>query len=75
MEKKWNIYRNWCKQEGLDPYNMAHLARFESGRVFEDEYGQIVLEEDVEVHYSDRLGGYVDLHGTRPLIPLDVLCE
>ena len=76
MERKWNIYLKWCKQENLDPYNMETLACFEEGMVVEDWSGQIILEADCDMHYSNALGGYIDLSDDiRPRTPLTILCE
>jgi len=59
---QWGFYLKWCEQEKLDPYNRTNLEHFTNGTLYEDDYGTLYLDSDVE--WSDKYGCYFDVNDT-----------
>lgn len=68
MIEKWNVYLEWCKYSYYgerDPYDMDNLAEFEKGgAVYKDEFGDLFLENEVDIYHCDVMDGLYDSNDT-----------
>ena len=65
LTAKWNVYLKWCEQHGHDPYDMDALKKFEDGgAVYSDEYGELFLEDQLDLYHSDVYDALFDARDT-----------
>ena len=64
MKNDWNIYKEWCKQHGLNPSHYTSVKRYMDEDIWEDDSGNLLNESEVALEYSNYLGGYINVDNT-----------
>ena len=67
-------FKEYCKFKGIKPSHYTSLQKYFQDDVYIDTAGNVMSEDDMELSWSERLGGYVDLNNTdEPRIPYQPL--